>query len=41
MPGYETKVPPNVRAENDEKVAGYDREISETVKQLTILEKFL
>jgi len=27
IPGYETKVPENVRAENTEKLAGYDNEL--------------
>ena len=40
-PGYETKVPENVRQENLDKLAGYDNELAETQKQLGILEKFL
>lgn len=40
-PGYETKVPENVRQENLDKISGYDNELIETQKQLDILEKFL
>jgi len=41
MPSYETKVPEKVRNSDAEKIAGYENEINETKKGLTVLEKFL
>lgn len=39
IPNYDTKVPESVKTENNEKMASYDNELSETLKQLTLLEK--
>lgn len=41
IPNYDTKVPANVKQENTDKMAGYDIELQETLKQTAILEKFL
>jgi valyl-tRNA synthetase len=37
-PTYKDKVPEKVRAENDAKLAGYQTELGETIKQLKLLE---
>ena len=41
MPGYENKVPEQVRKENEEKMSGFDTELKETKKQMEIMEKLL
>lgn len=41
VPGYEAKVPENVRNENQEKFNGYQREFTENEKSQSDLAKFL
>jgi len=38
---YDTKVPAHVKAENNEKMAGYDSELVETIKQQDQMKQFL
>lgn len=41
IPDYINKVPEKVRNENAEKMAGYDVELAEVLKQVALMEKFL
>lgn len=41
IPNYETKVPESIRAENTEKVAGYDNELTAQAKSLEEMKKLL
>lgn len=41
IPDYINKVPEKVRSDNAEKMAGYDVELAEVLKQVALMEKFL